>query len=56
MYPTPVDLCKGIGGPAALVVSDIKVAVFDPVLFVFSSKPRNRVKILYEDAMDSAFG
>ncbi|WP_395602049.1 IS66 family insertion sequence element accessory protein TnpB [Pseudomonas sp. A1230] len=26
---------------------DVKVAVFDAVLFVFLNKPRNRVKILY---------
>ncbi|MGE1076247.1 IS66 family insertion sequence element accessory protein TnpB [Pseudomonas fragariae (ex Marin et al. 2024)] len=26
---------------------DIKAAVFDPVIFVFFNKPRNRVKILY---------
>ncbi|WP_347709419.1 IS66 family insertion sequence element accessory protein TnpB [Pseudomonas sp. 51_B] len=25
----------------------MNVAVFDPVLFVFLNKPRNRVKILY---------
>ena len=32
---------------AALVELDIKVAVFDPVLFVFLNRARNRVKILY---------
>ncbi|MFH7395891.1 IS66 family insertion sequence element accessory protein TnpB [Pseudomonas syringae group genomosp. 7] len=30
-----------------MVELDIKVAVFDPVLFVFLNEPRNRVKILY---------
>nr|WP_277818897.1 IS66 family insertion sequence element accessory protein TnpB [Pseudomonas putida] len=33
--------------PGRAVELDIKVAVFDPVLFVFLNKPRNRVKILY---------
>mgnify|MGYP006175269665 CR=1 FL=1 len=47
LYPKPVDFRKSIDGLAALVVLDIKVAVFDPVLFVFLNKPRNRVKILY---------
>ncbi|ORC57316.1 hypothetical protein BZK31_20575, partial [Pseudomonas floridensis] len=47
LYPKPVDFRKSIDGPAALVELDIKVAVFDPVLFVFLNKPRNRVKILY---------
>lgn len=47
LYPKPVDFRKSIDGLAALVELDIKVAVFDPVLFVFLIKPRNRVKILY---------
>lgn len=46
-YPKPVDFRKSIDGLAALVELDIKVAVFDPVLFVFLNKTRNRVKILY---------
>lgn len=47
IYPKPVDFRKSIDGLAALVELDIKVAVFDPVLFVFLNKPRNRVKVLY---------
>ena len=42
-----MDFRKSIDGLAALVELDIKVAVFDPVLFVFLNRPRNRVKILY---------
>ena len=34
LYPKPVDFRKSIDGLAALVELDIKVAVFDPVLFV----------------------
>ena len=45
--PQPVDFRKSIDGLAALVELDIKVAVFDPVLFVFLNRARNRVKILY---------
>ncbi|MCU9532830.1 IS66 family insertion sequence element accessory protein TnpB [Pseudomonas mosselii] len=40
LYPKPVDFRKSIDGLAALVELDIKVAVFDPVLFVFLNKPR----------------
>jgi transposase len=47
LYPKPVDFRKSIGGLAALVELDIKVAVFDPVLFVFLNRHRNRVKVLY---------
>ncbi|MNR32388.1 IS66 Orf2 like protein [compost metagenome] len=43
LYPKPVDFRKSIDGLAALV----ELAVFDPVLFVFLNKARNRVKILY---------
>ena len=35
LYPKPVDFRKSIDGLTALVELDIKVAVFDPVLFVF---------------------
>lgn len=45
--PQTRGLPKSIDGLAALVEMDIKVAVFDPVLFVFLNKSRNRVKILY---------
>ena len=47
LYPKPVDFRKSINGLSALVKLDIKVAVFDPVLFVFLNRHRNRVKILY---------
>jgi transposase len=39
LYPKPVDFRKSIDGLAALVELDIKVAVFDPVLFVFLNRP-----------------
>ena len=44
LYPKPVDFRKSIDGLAALVELDIKVTVFDPMLFVFLNRPRNRVK------------
>lgn len=47
LYPKPVAFRKSIDGLTALVELDIKVAVFDPVLFVFLNKARNRIKVLY---------
>ena len=47
LYPEPVDFRKSIDGQAALVVLDINVAVFNPVLLVLLNKPHNRVKIFY---------
>ncbi len=35
LYPKPMDFRKSIDSLAALVELDIKVAVFDSVLFVF---------------------
>ncbi|WP_350353834.1 IS66 family insertion sequence element accessory protein TnpB, partial [Pseudomonas aeruginosa] len=40
LYPKPVDFRKSINGLAALVELDIKVAVFDPALFVFLNRTR----------------
>lgn len=59
LYPKPVDFRKSIDGLAALVELDIKVAVFDPELYVFLNKPRNRVMELegWRDTLEaSAFG
>ncbi len=39
LYPKPVDFRKSINGLAALVELDIKVEVFNPVLFVFLIRP-----------------
>ncbi|AMA44628.1 IS66 family insertion sequence element accessory protein TnpB [Pseudomonas alabamensis] len=47
LYPKPVDFRKSIDGLTALVELDIKVAVFEPVLFVFLNKARNRIKVMY---------
>lgn len=45
--PKPVNFRKSIDGLAALVELNIKVTVFDRVLFVFLNRHRNRVKVLY---------
>ena len=46
-HPNPVDFRKSIDGLAALAEMEIKVAVFDPVLFVFinrdAASPANKV-------------
>jgi len=47
LYPKPVDFRKSINGLAVLVELDIKVEVFNPVVFVFLNRPRSQVKILY---------
>ncbi|SEJ84293.1 IS66 family insertion sequence element accessory protein TnpB [Pseudomonas sp. NFACC07-1] len=51
-----VEWRKDSDGPAALVELDIKVAFFEPVLFVFLNKPRNRVKILHWERNGAAYG
>nr|WP_315418652.1 IS66 family insertion sequence element accessory protein TnpB [uncultured Pseudomonas sp.] len=47
VYLYPVGFRNSIDGLAALVELDIKVAVIEPVLFVFLNRHCNRVKILY---------
>jgi len=40
LYPRPVDFRKSIDGLAALVELDIKVALFDPLLFFPQQVPQ----------------
>ena len=56
LYPKPVDFRKSIDGLSALVKLDIKVVVFDPVLFVFLNPPRNRVRFYMGSVTAFAFG
>ena len=56
LYPKPVDFRKSINGLAALVELDIKVEVFNLVLFVFLNRTRSQVKILYWSATAFACG
>ncbi|MCY1356715.1 hypothetical protein D9M69_431760 [compost metagenome] len=42
LYPNTAKLSKSIDGLAALVELDIRVPVFDPVLFILLNKSHNR--------------
>jgi hypothetical protein len=48
-YPKSVVFRKFIDSQVSLVELDIKVTLFDPVLFVFINKARNLVGIIYWD-------
>jgi len=56
LYPKPVDFRKSIDGLAALVELDIKVAVFDPVLFVFPTSRATGLRFCIGSETASAFG
>ena len=47
LYPRPVDFRKSIDGLSALVELEMTVSLFEPSIFVFLNRARNRVKILY---------
>lgn len=44
---TPVDFRKAIGGLSVLVEDELSLNPFDPALFVFINRRKDKIKILY---------
>lgn len=50
LHKAPVDFRKQINGLSVLVSESMTMDPFKPVLYVFSNRARDRVKVLYWDA------
>ena len=49
LHREPVDGRKAINGLALLVEQGLDLNPFEPVLFVFSNRRRDRIKLLFWD-------
>lgn len=47
LYREPVDMRKSIDGLAAIVELELGRSPFEPALFVFCNRQRDKVKLLY---------
>lgn len=49
LHRAPIDFRKSIDGLSAIVQNEMKLSPFDKLLFVFTNRSRNRIRILYWD-------
>ena len=49
LHREPVDFRKSINGLSVIVEESMKVSPFDPGLFVFCNRRRDKLKVLYWD-------
>lgn len=47
LYRSAVDMRKSINGLSVLVEQEMKLSPFDPALFVFCNRTRDKIKLLY---------
>jgi len=47
LYRGTVDMRKSINGLSALVEQEMQLSPFDPALFVFCNRTRDKIKLLY---------
>jgi transposase len=49
LHKQPVDFRKGINGLSLLVEQQMQISPFNPALFVFCNRYRDKIKVLYWD-------
>lgn len=49
LHRQPVDFRKAINGLSVIVEEQMQLSPFDPALFVFCNKTRDKLKVLYWD-------
>jgi transposase len=49
LYKDAIDFRKSINGLVVVIEQELERSAFDPALYVFCNRPRDKLKILYWD-------